>query len=272
MAPSDLGAQLPSTGRDFPDLRVEGGVMPGARWRLSTRFGGRSEAEFAQANMADHVGDYPHAVAANRRSLAASLSGIRDVAFVKAEHGARVQWVSSGDEVTVGDALITDTPGLGLAAMGADCAVLGLSAQRKNGTVVVAVVHCGWRGLVTDVVGATLQEVRDSGAVSVAAVLGPAICGDCYQVSVDRWEQVQASCSASVASCALVRNQEGGNQLWGIDIGAGVLASLAEHGVSVRAEFGCTYEQDQWFSLRRAVDHWGPQARTGRHALMVASL
>src|SRR6056297_2306374 len=270
MAPPGAGARPPTMGRHFPDLRVDRGELPGARWCVTTRFGGWSSGSFAESNLAEHVGDDMSAVAANRGAVVELFPGITDVAFVQAEHGAQVHRVAAAGEVPTGDALVTDASSLGLAALGADCAVVGLSAQRSGGDCSIAVLHCGWKGLVADVVGATVTQLRTAGATRITAVQGPAICGACYDVPVERCEAIVESVSATVAQATVMRRQRDVTESWGIDIGAGVQARLEELGVDVLERFGCTYEAPKWFSLRRAVKHEGPSARTGRHALAMA--
>ncbi len=270
MAPPTGGVQPSTMGRHFPDLRVDRGELAGARWCLTTRFGGASTGAFAESNLAAHVGDDPLSVAANRGSVIEAFSGITDVAFVQAEHGARVRTVAAAGQVGAADALVTDVPTLGLAALGADCAVVGISAQRTNGELEIAVLHCGWKGLVADIVGATIGVLRERGAVRFSAVQGPAICGACYPVPVERCEEIEDSCSSVVARSAVVRQSPGTQFAWGIDIGAGVHAALVEQGVDVVTRFGCTREDERWYSLRRAVQYGGPSARTGRHALVMA--
>jgi len=247
---------------------VESGEIGGARWCVSTRYTGGSAGEFAEANVAQHVGDDPRAVAANRRGLLAALSTSRDAAYIQAEHGAQVAWVDSSGEVANVDALITETPGLGIVALGADCAVVGLTGHRVDGTVVAAVVHCGWRGLAVDVIGSALDCLAAQSVQELTAVVGPAICGRCYQVSRERCADIESNCSSEVANAAITRSDsDTGAVIWGIDIAAGVRARLQQRGVKTIGDFGCTFEQDRWFSLRRSVERGGPQARTGRHAL-----
>lgn len=270
MAPEGVGARPPTMGRHFPDLLVDRGELPGALWCVTTRFGGVSSEPYAESNLANHVGDDASAVLANRGAVVELFPGITDVAFVQAEHGAQVHYVTGGEQVPSGDALVTDAPPMGLAALGADCAVVGLSAQRADGSYSIAVLHCGWKGLVADVVGSTIAQLRTGGASQITAIQGPAICGVCYEVPVQRCEEIADSCSAAVAVAALPRLREGAASSSGIDIGAGVQARLEELDVHVATRFGCTYEDQRWFSLRRATNQHGPTARTGRHALAMA--
>lgn len=274
MSPSGDAVQPPTTGRDFPDLRVESGELGSARWCMSTTIGGASVGDFAEANMADHVGDDVRAVEFNRRAFATIL-GVGDaLAFIRAEHGGRYAVVDEPGDFANVDGLITDTPGLGLVALGADCACIALHGTRPDGSGVIAVAHCGWRGLVEDIVGNVVSGLADAGVENAQAVLGPAICGSCYRVSPQRCETVQRECSPAVSSAAIVSSsplgEDGAARGCGVDIAAGVRARLAECGVECIEDLGCTYEDERWFSLRRAVSTGsatGPQRRTGRHAL-----
>ena len=79
------------------------------------------------------------------------------------------------------DALITDTPGVGLLVWSADCVPILLS-----GGGVVAAVHSGWRGTAADVVGAVVDRFRNEFGVPaqcLEAALGPSISGPHYEVS-----------------------------------------------------------------------------------------
>lgn len=52
---------------------------------------------------------------------------------------------------------------------------------------IVAMLHSGWRGTEANVLGVAIQRLRMDGvaAADLRIVLGPAICGDCYEVSPD---------------------------------------------------------------------------------------
>lgn len=268
-----------STGRDFPDLRVERGDIGPVRWCLTTRYGGNSTGAFAESNVADHVGDDPKAVHSNRSLLARALGADDGVVFIRAEHQGAVARIGQVGEPPVADGLMTDVAGVGIAALGADCAIVGLAGRKTTGESVVATVHCGWKGLIADIVGAGVLAMRDEGVREISAVVGPAICGRCYVVDGTRITQVRENCTAHVVREAIV---EGASENFadghapegdrvtggaGLDIGAGVRARLHELEVELIADFGCTYEHDRWFSLRRATHRHGPGATTGRQAL-----
>ena len=259
------------TGRDFPDLRVlDGTLAPDVAFVVTTREAGASTGAFASGNLADHVGDRESAVALNRASLQRALGATRGLAVIAAEHGASCRWVYEAGTYGPVDALVTDTPGLGLVALGADCSVVAIAGRRSDGSSIAGVAHCGWRGLVADVVGSLVREVVEAGAQDLRAIVGPTICGRCYPVDDMRAQQVITHCTPGVAQAAvqLIAQADGGARHH-IDIGAGVRQQLAEASVDVVTVFGCTAEDERWFSYRASSARFGAGAATGRQAIGV---
>lgn len=232
-----------------------------ADWAVTGRLGGVSSGPYAGANIADHVGDTPEAVATNREQLAQILElTADDLAMMKPVHGADFHWMNAAGTADAVDAVITDQPHIGLVAMGADCATIGIIGTRSSwsepNSRVIAAVHCGWQGLCRNVLGATLDEMMKHGVTTFEAVIGPAICGECYRVGNDRIDRVRGECAPHIAQAALVSPG-------GIDVRAGLLADLEARGIKARVVGGCTYEaSDELFSYRR--DHI-----TGRQGLII---
>ncbi len=236
---------------------VEGTLGPRVRWAFRDRVSGASLPPFDAGNLADHVGDDPAAVDANRTEFAAAVGVTRShLVSMAPVHGNDVGEVDdpvSGPVPEV-DALVTRVPGLALLVVAADCVPVLLGDSEAG---VVGVVHAGWRGVRSDVVGTTLDAMRDLGARidRTRAVVGPAICGLCYDVERERYDDVTAVApeAASVA--------HGGRP--GLDLRAAVVARLQGQGVATSLHLGCTYESEQLFSFRR-------DPRTGRHGGVVA--
>ena len=259
-------------GRDFPDLRVlHGELVPGVRFGVSSREMGASTGAFAHGNLADHVGDEPDAVERNRRSLADAMNAYRGLAVIGAAHGSTCSDVDQPGTYPGVDALATHTPGLGVLALGADCSVVGIGAKTAGGSAVAGVAHCGWRGLVADVIGSLVRQVESSGGRDLRAVIGPTVCGACYLVDDERASTVVRECSDAVVRAAVGKRVEDGRRE--LDIRAGVRERLVELGVQVVADLGCTVEDDRWFSFRGAVavsaSTSPANAITGRHGLCV---
>lgn len=104
----------------------------------------------------------------------------RVVASLAAEPGMSLDRVACVGRC---DALITAEPGLGLTVWTADCVPILIA-----GGGVVAAVHSGWRGSVSDVTGAVVRRFTVEYGVpprDLRAVLGPAISGPRYEVSFE---------------------------------------------------------------------------------------
>jgi YfiH family protein len=229
------------------------------RWAATGRRGGVSAAPFDSLNLAGHVGDDPASVAANRESAVSAL-GLAPASFALLEpvHGADVVQVDSPGVASGVDGLVTTRAGLALIALGADCVPIALIGSAGRA---VGVVHCGWHGLVVDVVGAAVSAMRDLDVSIGAIVLGPAVCGACYPVPAERAEEVSSRTSAAVSTAALERTADGQP---GIDVRAGVRARLQELGIPlevVSSVGGCTVEDPTLFSFRR-------DGRTGRQGMV----
>ncbi len=226
-----------------------------AQWAFSNRSGGVSGEPYESLNLADYVGDDPVAVEQNRMVLGRELDGQIgqprvSVTVMGARHGADVAVVDERMTLDVHnslmvegfDGLVTNTPNVAVVALVADCVPV-LLADVEHG--VVAAVHCGWRGLVAGVVEQTLQKMMEMGATSetVYGIAGPAICGPCYGVPLERVRAVQRVAQASVAT-----SRSGGPAL---DVRIGVMAQLHSQGVAATMVGGCTNEDPDLFSYRR---------------------
>lgn len=158
---------------------------------VTGRGGGVSTGPYASLNLSLHVGDDPDLVIDNRRRAAAALGlALDDMVFCLQTHGRNVTVVGDADrgrgivsldDAVPGDAVVTATPGLGLAVMVADCVPLVLYHPAAH---VVAAVHAGWRGTVVRVAAAAVEAMTALGAdpAGVVAGIGPAIVADRYQV------------------------------------------------------------------------------------------
>jgi YfiH family protein len=206
---------------------------------------------FAGLNLSDYVGDNPEIVAKNQAELAASVSSQQWVT-VRAQHSNQVHVVTKPGAAPLGDALVTTTPGIALMALAADCVPIALADPNAG---VIAVVHSGWKGLVAQVVSATVVKMQNQGAnlSNISAVLGPSICGACYEVDNSRAALVRERISAAVPDA---------NH---IDVAAGVTTQLEAFGISWVKIPGCTQEDERLFSYRRAAG-----SLTGRGGIAIA--
>ncbi|WP_127784705.1 peptidoglycan editing factor PgeF [Rhodococcus sp. X156] len=226
---------------------------------VTTRAGGSSVGPYASFNFGDHVGDDPAAVAANRLRLAEGIGLPADrLVWMEQVHGRSVAVVDGPQPhpVPATDGLVTAERNLALVVLAADCTPVLLSDDTAG---VVAAVHAGRVGARIDIVAATLAAMRSAGAVTerIAALLGPAACGQCYEVPAHMRDDVEAHLPGSAS-----RTRAGTP---GLDIRAGLRRSLLEHGVAgVAVDQRCTMESAELFSHRRG-------APTGRLAGVIWS-
>lgn len=172
----------------FPLLTASGCV----RHLVSTRLGGVSEGCLGSFNLSFNRGDRRENVEENYRRLAAVL-GCSPADFVCTDqtHTANVRLATQEDagkgvvrpkDYAEVDALITDRPGLVLAAFYADCVpLLFVDPVHKA----VGLAHSGWRGTAAGIGKRTLDAMGDafgSRPEEILAAIGPSICGNCYEV------------------------------------------------------------------------------------------
>ena len=224
---------------------------------VTDRRGGRSRSPYDTFNLGDHVGDDPADVAANRSRVARELGVGEDrLVWMNQVHGTGVAVVDGPQDgpVPETDALVTATPGLVLCVLVADCVPI-LLADHETG--VVAAVHAGREGVRQGVVPAALSAMASLGARArhVTALLGPAVCGACYEVPAAMQRDV-----ARVAPAAAVPTLTG---TAGLDLRAGIEEILRKAGIpEVVQDPRCTVEDRTLFSHRR-------DGVTGRQAGLV---
>ncbi len=172
----------------------------------------------------------------------AQAAGVESVATMHQVHGNDVAWVDVAGTQPDADALLTDVAGLGLLVRVADCVPVVLAVPDEQ---LVGVVHSGRQGLVSGVVPAALDAVRERGATRIEAWVGPRVCGRCYELPSDMADDVAAAVPEARSTTS------GGTPA--ADIGAGVVAQLSAGGVVVH-DVGadlCTVEDERFFSFRR---------------------
>ena len=265
MTASVPGTAGPAEGRRDPGLPHGGhrvirrvALAEGVGAAFTARAGGVSQAPYDSLNLGGAVGDDPAAVRANRER-AETMLGIAPgrTVYMRQVHGADVRVVTGPDvpgaeeDAPEVDAVATTVPGLALAVLVADCAPV-LLADPVAG--VVGAAHSGRPGTALGVVPALVARMRELGAepARIAAAIGPAACGGCYEVPAAMRDEVAAAVPAAYATT------RAGTP--GLDLRAGIVEQLAGCGVTdVQVDPRCTIETRGLFSYRR-------EGRTGRFA------
>lgn len=241
-------------------------------WRVSSRVqavtttntGGWSVGRYAHFNLAAHVGDLAPAVHANRRSLRED-TGCRRIQWLNQVHGNRIIRASdlSAQTVPEADGAWTESPGIGLAVLSADC--LPVVVCDTSG-LLVGIAHAGWRGLLAGVLQNLVQHMPVEGK-DLSAWIGPGIGGSVYEVGEDVAELV----AKAVAVLDLAADLQTAVMRPGITTGKFLfdmmpLAVSMLRGCGVQqvvvASGCCTYRDERFYSYRR-------DGITGRMATLV---
>lgn len=221
--------------------------------------GGISTGAYATLNLAQHVGDDPEHVHANRAWLRQAARLPAEPLWLEQVHGidVAVNMASRSADATPprADAAVAFEPGRVCVVMTADC--LPVVFADRAGTR-IGVAHAGWRGLVGGVLEATVAALRAPPA-ELVAWLGPAIGPDSFEVG----PEVRDAFIARDANNAdgFTRNAAGRYQA---DLYALARQALGRAGVlAVTGGRRCTQrESGQFFSFRR------DGGRTGRMATL----
>jgi len=234
-------------------------VAPHVHALSTLRGGGLSTHAYASFNLAQHVGDDPEYVRANRTLLRAAAKLPSEPLWLEQVHGIQVV-EHPGLDTTAGvppraDAAVAFEPGRVCVVMTADC--LPVVFADRAGTR-VGVAHAGWRGLVGGVLEATVAALQVQ-PDQLVAWLGPAIGADAFEVGPEVREAFIARDGAN--DDAFVRNATGRFQADLYRLARRALARAGVHRVSGGGR--CTQrEAAEFFSFRR------DGGRTGRMATL----
>ncbi|OGO93449.1 MAG: hypothetical protein A3F41_01025 [Coxiella sp. RIFCSPHIGHO2_12_FULL_44_14] len=224
----------------------------------TTRHSGYSQPPYDSFNLAGHVGDDHSTLHKNRAQLMQDLPLPREPCWLHQVHGVYPLLLDHDPEpYPTADASYTHLPNRVCAVLTADCLPI-LLCDMLQGTE-VAVIHAGWKGLLSGVIKTTLAAMQTPRS-RLIAWLGPAIGPQAFQVNDEMRSAFMTQSHDAKAAFA----QHGSD--WYGDLYQ--LAKLDLHRLGVHAIYGghfCTYTDEQrFFSYRRAQG--GP---TGRMATLI---
>ena len=206
-------------------------------FRFTDSTGGNSAGAFRSRNLALHVGDQPEFVERNRIELSDEID--RPIQFMHQVHGNEVEVIAQLSHASpTADALVTTNSAIALAVMVADCIPLLLSNEGS-----IAAVHVGRRGLLNHLTQKTLSIMNAINPSPITAIIGPSICGACYEVSEDVFDEVTSHFPRSQS-----QTSSGG---FALDLAAALTFDLQESGITVHDYSRCTVEENSLFSYRR---------------------
>ena len=233
---------------------------------FTTRYGGVSRGHLSSLNLGIHRGDNPENVVKNYEILGEALGfDLQDLVFTRQTHTDIVRVVDGSNrgeglfrEVEPEcDALVSNTPGVVLAAFTADCTPILL---HDPVTGAVGAVHAGWRGTVADIAGNAVRAMAEhfgSRPGDLHAAIGPNIGRCCFETHADVPDAVRAVLGAEAEQFIDSHGEKFRVDLKGVNA-----ALLRRAGVEkIEISSACTAcEPDRFWSHRRVGNDRGSLA------------
>lgn len=184
--------------------------------------------------------------------LAGALGpGVERLAVAHQVHGNRILVHGSGwcgflRDTAGADGHFTMARGTAMAVTLADCVPVFMAHPAG----VVALLHSGWRGTAAGILPNGIRAFAERGCAPKDLVihLGPAICGDCYEVGPEVHEAVTG---------------ESVNRPTRVDLRAALARQAERAGATATISAWCTRHDNERFFSHRAGD-------SGRHVAVIA--
>ncbi len=245
-----------------PNLRTSHGFFG--------RTGGVSSGLYESLNCGPGSGDTADNVAANRVRVSTAL-GNKNAAVLSCYqvHGntavhAQTDWQTNRPQA---DAMVTDTPGLILGILTADCTPV-LFEDADAG--VIGAAHAGWQGALKGVTDSTIALMEKLGASRdrISAAIGPTIQQTSYEVGADFRDKFVAAMPGNANFFAPGKD----NAHYQFDLPGYVAARLHGAGITTIWNAGTdTYASDEHFSYRRTTHRREPDYGRQISAIMLPS-
>ena len=155
----------------------------------------------------------------------------KPIQIMTQNHGNQVSVIEQPISAPVADAMVSCSKEIALAVRVADCLPLLLYSDN-----VIAAVHVGRKGLMNQVAVNAVARMRKLGAKEITGVVGPHICGQCYEVGSDIFTEVTNAYPATFKK----QNY--------LDLYAGLVSQLSE--IKLSNINLCTNENSDYFSYR----------------------
>lgn len=167
---------------EIPCLKFDSLLLhPDLAHSVFTRKGGVSLPPYNSLNVSYNTGDLHDNVSENLRLIKSEI-GAGHIIYMHQVHSTEIIILHKNNyndlATRTADAIITDIPLLGIMVKQADCQGVIIYDSVKS---VVAVVHCGWKGNVQDILGAVINRMKSEfgcKAEDLLATIGPSL-GPC---------------------------------------------------------------------------------------------
>ena len=157
-------------------------------------------------------------------------------------HSNHIKYIDAPGEYADCDGLITSNPNVVLSLQTADCVPIFM-VDKASGTR--ALIHAGWRGVVSNIVPNGLQLLQNSGIEvhGLNIFLGHSICGNCYEVGDEVANEFSDSCKV-----------QRDNGKWYVNLHGQIIEQLASFNIQksqINTSTICTFESSHCCSYRR---------------------
>ena len=168
------------------------------------------------------------------------------IQYMDQVHGNKLEKIFSHSSLPIDetDSLFSSTSNLALGVLTADCLPIALS--KKDGSE-FAMLHAGWKGLLSGVIESTLTSFT-KGCSDVSAWIGPSISQKNYEVGNDLYESFVKKDDESESNF-----KEKGYDKWLFSLHGEAKRILGKYNINVDLSSVCTFESESLFSYRR--DH-----------------
>ena len=240
----------------------------GIKHGYSTKHGGISTGPYATMNLNFGRGDLEENVLENYNIIGKALEmDSRRMCLSKQTHTTNVRVVTEADAgngilrprpYDDVDGLMTNVPNLPLVTHFADCVPLFFYDPVHQA---IALSHSGWRGTVGKIGKVTIekmQEVYGTNPADLLCGIGPSICKDCYEVSLEVAEAFRAAFSEEVCREILApSNKRPEDEThFQLDLWKACKAAMMEAGVpekQIEVTEYCTHCHPELFFSHRAL-------------------
>ena len=191
---------------------------------------------------------YKNNISSEKSQILKVFTKFKDIPiqYMDQVHGNKLEKIFSHSSLPIDetDSLFSSTSNLALGVLTADCLPIALS--KKDGSE-FAMLHAGWKGLLTGVIESTLTSFTKD-CSDVSAWIGPSISQKNYEVGNDLYESFVKKDDESESNF-----KEKGYDKWLFSLHGEAKRILGKYNINVDLSSVCTFESESLFSYRR--DH-----------------
>ena len=186
-----------------------------------------------------------HQINADKDNLINNFLSYKDIPiqYMDQIHGKNLGFISSHSSKPIAntDALFSSSTNLALAVFSADCLPIAL---RKTDGSEFAIIHAGWKGLVSGVVEPSISSFTNSS--NLCAWIGPSISKQNYEVGKDLYDAFMAKDKNSILNFS---KRDSYKFLFNLQGEAERI--LKKYKINVQTSDICTYNSSSLYSYRK---------------------